>query len=283
MTPLKTFHSFIKELLKKPFSFWDKGIQENNLQNLQLAIQKSKTALENDNLKRTKAYTILNNLESLIFFDGRLNELVLLEDLAKLLLIYKATKLSANSKLLVDECIRNLTKVMPSVEEYYFSMEILEGRSKKMTEQNRGKSDLKIIQEIGVFYILEYTLYVLHKLSELPKEDKQKILYEGLKTKEGNFPSYIEFSESFRRELGYKLFDETLRNRLLKAFYDFEEILQTRDLTKVYPAFKRYNLELLHSFKDKGLKMFKAKILTPFGQEISMDKLISIVEGLKID
>jgi hypothetical protein len=65
-------------------------------------------------------------------------------------------------------------------------------------------------------------------------------------------------------------------------FFDFEEIFATNDISKICPAFKEFNIQLLKVFRNYGLETFKTIFLSPFGRNVPINNMIEIVEKMKI-
>ena len=151
-----------------------------------------------------------------------------------------------------------------------------------MTKLQQLEADRKTIKDVGVFYVLEYTLQVLWEFSKISVADKNKLLKQGLKTKAGNLPAYLPLEDTFRKELCHKFLDEKLRDQCLHAFYELEEVLYGEDMSAIGRALKAFNLALLRAFQSKGMQTYKAVAYAPFGNDLSISALIKAVEAVKL-
>lgn len=277
MTPLKVFSQIVQALAIKPLAFWPVAEQQHLLNQAQKAIGQLKQTLEVNELQDSNAYSLILNLEQAVGV-RELQEVTFIQNLDNLLEIYQLapTKLELEEQISQLEIIVHQTK--KKILEYHLALEALSQQGRKLTTEQKTQSDRETIEKIGFFYILEYTLYVLWQLPQLAEPEQKNIFYQGLKTKEANLPPYTFFADSFRREFCYKIYNEKLRRKLLEHFFAFEVIFRTGDLKRIRPAFKQFNLALLKSLAQQGIKTFRAAILTPFGSEVPIDQLISQVE-----
>lgn len=281
MSPLQIFFQTVKILTIKPFSFWPATHQKKLLQDLQSAVSRLVGLLENKELQSSLAYRILIIVQGSISKTA-IDEAVFIQYLDNLIDIYKQTPADGKMKNLLDELGTETKKAKLKILKYHISLESLNKKAKKMKEEEKIKSDQKIIQDVGIFYVLEYTLQVFFEFIHLSDSDKQKLLKKGLKTKAGNLPAYLLLEDSFRDDLCLRIFDSELRSKLLNAFYNFEEVLFTGNVKKIVPALKKFNLELLRDFKANGLSIFKAVVYAPFGNNMTIDLLIKKVEEIKV-
>lgn len=281
MTPLKTFRQVAKALAKQPAHFWSKQDQERLPKEVVVAIARLKKTLESKKLEDTIAYKTLLTLQSTIVA-GKIDELLFTQNLATLTDVYRQARAGEDTRELIEELSGVMVKAKQRTLEYYLVLEALRKKGKKMTADDQLKNDRKVIKDIGVFYVLEYTLQVLWEFSQITEADKKKLLTEGLKTKAGNLPAYLPLEDTFRKELCYKMYDEDLRDKLLHAFYEFEEVCYGDDMKAVGKALKEFNLALIATFKDKGMTKFKAVAYAPFGNDLTVEELIKKVEALKV-
>lgn len=275
-TPLHSFLDVSKVLAVKPLLFWSPDVQKKHLQSVAMAIQKLKGILEKKEMKDTHAYKALLYIEKNCSLT-RLNEVPFIQGLSALVDIYTHGLADEKTKKLIGELEKETTRAKKRILEYHLMLEALEKKSAKFSEEQKLKADLKTLQEVGIFYILEYTLQVLALWPRLNEKGKKGILHDGLSVKEGNLPAYLPLEDSFRKDLCLKIYDRELRTTLLHAFYDFEEVLFSEDLLKIGAALKTFNLALLEAFEKKGLTQFKALIYKPFGNNIPMSEVKSAI------
>lgn len=280
MSHLKIFLNFVQDLSVKPFSFWSQKKQVKELDSVALSITNLKGILEEKVLTETKGYRTLINLEK-ILHDKPFDEIEFVERFRNLLDIYKLSNDGRHKKTLesLDQVTREATNLLL---EYHISLEMLGKNGRNMDDKQKNNRDMETMQKVGVFYVLEYTVYLLWLIPQLKQSDIEKLFFEGLKTKDANLPPYDQFRKSFLTSLCYKIFDDNLRNDLLIVFYEFEETYNTKNIVKILPAFKAFNLKLLEILKKIGIKNFKTVLLSPFGKNIPIDALISKINEIKI-
>lgn len=280
MTPLHIFLKTAKALSQKPFAFWVPELQSASLNELQTAVTRLLDILKKKELQDTLAYKILiiiKNSTSKEIID----EVLFVQSLGNLVDVYRQAPSGEETKELLNVLDSNVKKAKEKLLKYHLTLEGLDKKGKKMKEEEKVKNDQKVIKDVGIFYVLEYTLQVLFEFTQISDEDKWKLLKEGLKVKAGNLPAYLPLEDSFRDDLCLRIFDSVLRNTLLSAFYNFEEVLYGGDIKKMGVALKQFNLELLRAFKDRGLLKFKAVVYAPFGNDMLIDELIKKVGSVE--
>ncbi|MBI4599654.1 hypothetical protein HY732_01910 [Candidatus Uhrbacteria bacterium] len=278
-TPLHIFLDTVHALGKRPFHFFDKKIQQTILSETRQACVRLKNTLVKQNLKDTHAYRVLEMIESSIL-PKEINEVMFIQALGNLIEVYQHGTLDAKTKKLVQELQSAVQSAKKGVLEYHLIIESVHKKGATMSEEQKRSADLNHLQNVGVFYVLEYTLQVLYEFSHLSDADKKKLLQEGLQTKAGSLPAYLPLEDTFRKDLCLKLHDSTLRERLLWAFYNFEEVLYAGNIKKIGSALKHFNSELLHAYEEKGLTTFKALLYKPFGSNVLLKDVIYLVEKI---
>ena len=281
MSPLHTFLTVAQALAKQPAHFWAKEDQERLPKEAEAAIARLKKTLENKKLEDTIAYKTLITLQGAIV-EGKIDELSFTQNLATLTDVYRQARAGEDTRELIEELSGVVIKAKQRTLEYHLALEALRKKGKKMTADDQLKNDRQVIKDIGVFYVLEYTLQVLYEFVYISEAEQKTLLTEGLKTKAGNLPAYLPLEDTFRKELCYKMFDEDLRDKLLHAFYEFEEVCYGEDMQAIGKALKEFNLALIKAFKDKGMTKFKAVAYAPFGNGLPVEQLIQQIEQLKI-
>lgn len=281
MTPLQVFLKIAQGLSKKPLSFWSPALQKESLRELQSAAARLIGILESKELQDTIAYKTLTTVQNSIFKET-IDEVLFVQSLGNLVDVYRQAPSREETLELLDVLDSSVKKAKEKLLKYHIALEGLVKRGKKMKEEEKTKSDQKVIQEVGLFYVLEYTLQVLFEFTQISDEDKWKLLKEGLQVKAGNLPAYLPLEDSFRDDLCLRIFDPEMRDKLLNVFYDFEEVLCNQDVKQIGAALKQFNLGLLRAFKGKGLSKFKAVAYAPFGNDLPIDELIQKVENVKM-
>ena len=279
MTPLKTFQETITLLAKKPFLFWDEETQNSILNKNKTNLSSILSQLEKKSLTETLVY---KSAKKTFDFIETFEELEFLQSLDNLIDMYLQSfdnKVKAQALSIKTD----LTRAKRNTLEYHLSLERIAQKIENMDEKEQHDADHKHLQNVGIFYVLEYTLQVLYEFTQISDEDKVKLLNTGLKTKAGNLPGYLPLEDSFRQELCLKIYNENLRKNLLLAFYEFEECLTAKiDLKKFGSALKTFNLRLLTAFENEGFEIFKALVYKPFGNDISLNEISSKINQLII-
>jgi len=281
MTPLEIFGIAARLLVKRPFAFLHSDVQASFLKEEKMAVYSLIKALEDKKLHATLVYKSVKAVHD-VFVAEDFDEVSFVQNLDNLVDIYS----KSSDKKLKKQAIEiksDVTKAKNCLLEYHILLEKLAENGAEMSEEQRDKNDLKHIQSVGIFYVLEYTLQVFYEFCHISDTDKKKLLTVGLKTNAGNLPGYLPLEDSFRHELCLKIFDENLRDKLLMAFYEFEDFITEKiDLKKFGIALKNFNLTLLQAFKEKGLKVFKALVYKPFGNNVDIEEVIKNIKNLKI-
>ncbi|KKQ27385.1 MAG: hypothetical protein US42_C0010G0032 [Candidatus Magasanikbacteria bacterium GW2011_GWC2_37_14] len=280
MTPLQTILETIQKLVTKPLDFY--GIQEQEiiLKNTLSAINSLKQALESKNLTTTHAHKAIKKTEMVLL--EKIDEVEFIQALGNVIDIYSNTPPpNIHVEELLEKINKIFTKTKTAIIEHHVLLEKLEDRTKKLSPEEQEKNDKETIQKIGIFYVLEYTLQVLHEFTCLDDNSKQKLLTTGLQTKAGNLPAYYPLENTFRKELCYKIFNPEIRHQLLAAFYKLEEDFYSEDLKKVFLALKEFNLNILETFSKFGLKKFQGMLYKPFGDSLPVSELIKKIKELK--
>ncbi len=281
MLPLQSFQYITTTLGKKPFEFWPETEQKKLVQYGVSATKELKQLLEESNLTNNYAYQSIIGIDPTLSEKG-LDEIPFFQHLSNLVGVYKASSLYLEHKKFLDQLEEQLKITKQKATEYHVALEELTIKGAAMSAEEKKEKDLEVLKQIGMFYILEYTIYVLSLFPTLDKEDRRKILYEGLQTSHANLPSYQSFSESFRRDLCLKILQTDLRKILLQIFFDFEEIWITNDIQKIVPSFKKLNIDLLQVLQSQEIQRFKTVFLSPFGKDIAIEDLILKIEAIEL-
>ncbi len=281
MSPLHIFLDVAKALAKQPVHFWPASNQKKLPSTAATAIAHLKKTLESNQLEDTIAYKTITALQNTIK-QNTIDELFFIQSLATLVEVYQQAPSDETTKNLLNELNATVVRAKKRILEYHLALEALRKKSKTMNPLELQQSDRQIIQNVGFFYVLEYTLQVFYEWPRLSAAQKEQLLKTGLQTPAGNLPAYLPLEDTFRNELCLKIFDEKLRNDLLHAFYKFEEILYNNDIIAIGAALKQFNKALLVAFQNKGITTFKATIYKPFGDDLPIAELIKKVEMVKV-
>ena len=281
MNILESFNFVVKNLIVKPFVFWPADVRNEMLDYVRIPIKALKSTSEKQDLKESHAYRVILAIE-LAVGGAEIKEVSFIQNLSNLLEVYRQAGNTPEYEEVIVDLQTNIELAKKNILEYHLGIEVADRESRKLSPEEIKNHDLKIIEKIGFFYILEYTLYVIHLLSTLGPEDGKKLFYLGLKTKEANLPPFTAFADSFRRDLCLKIYQSNLRTHLFEIFFQFEEVFKRGEFTEICMAFKQFNISLLKAFQGEGITMFKAIILTPFGSNVPIAELIEKIDKLGI-
>ncbi len=277
MTPLNAFQEIADSLGQKPLSFWPEKSRQHFIALATDAVKELKEQLEQDALTDSPAYACLLVLEQSIA-SGALDEKNFLQNLRNLLNVYSLAAGSDKDRKRVAEVNTSVIAAEQEITEYYMRLDMRRGWSETLSPEAQKKHDLETIQNVGIFYVLEYTLQVLFEFTRLTEKDREELVYRGLRTSAGNLPGLLPLVPSFRKELCLAILDEKIRAELLSVFYDFEEALRTEDMEWIGPALKKFNLSVIQAFSSAGLQTYQSVVYKPFGDTLPMKDLLQTVE-----
>lgn len=279
MTPLHTFLDVSTALSRRPFVFLETDKQEGLTTEARKAVTKVKTILVKDHLEQTQAFAQIAALEVALNAQP-FDEASFLQALRRLMAFYHQAKADEVTHELIVNVGTAVAEAESVISEHHIHLKQLVKKAEKMSPQEKNASDLRVMQEIGVFYVLEYTLQLLYEFTHQNDSDKWALLRQGLQTPAGNLPALLPLERTFRKELCYAVFDEGLRSALLIAFFALEDALATEKLPMITKGLKQFNLALLQAFQVKRLTKYHALIYMPFGNDIAVGELIKAIEML---
>lgn len=278
---LQVFHELASAFRRRPFVFLEPQEQGQLLMGTREAVATLKQRLEAKNLTESTAYTALTVMENALTAVP-IDEGALLTALRKVIAIHKLAKMDMEMQQFLDALGEELAAAEQQILEYTTALELLRDKAKGMTPEEQGEHDLQMIQERGVFYVLEYTLQVLFEFSHRGDEERKKLLTEGLQVEAANLPSLVFQLPSLRKELCYAILDDALRAECFRTFFTFEDVLASQDRRSIGEALKAFNIALLEAFERKGLQTFHALVLRPFGNDVSPHELLKNVKECRI-
>lgn len=278
---LATFRAVAQMFCRRPCAFWDAGTREQLLGGMREAVETLKGRLEGKNLTESTAYEAITAMEKALAAVP-LDEGTLLQALRKVITIHKLAKVDAETHQFLDALGEELAQAEQQILEYTTALELLHEKAEVMTPEEQRSYDVKMIQERGVFFVLEYTLQVLFEFAKRGDDERRKLLFEGLQVEGANLPSLVSQVSTLRRELCYAIIDDALRMALFHAFFALEDALATNDIRAIGEALKVFNVALLQTFEQKGLQTFHALVLAPFGNDLPPGELLNKLKECKI-
>lgn len=273
MSPLRIFRQITDALAQRPFEFWAADKQSSAIIDIRGAIEKLQSALSAKGLEEGLAYRQLVILHSAVE-ENHIDEVLLVQTLRSLLPMYRLSPLPPETTKLLDEAATSVNLAEASVLEYHLALETLQKKAEGMSEDERKKADLTMLNEMGMFYVLEYTLQMQYECSKRSDDERRKLIFEGLVVPAGNLPSLASQAGTLKRELCYGIMDAGLRKNLFQLFFSFEDALRKKDMTSILVGLHTFNVGLIGLLRQNGIEMFQGRLLTPYGNAISMEKLL---------
>ncbi len=283
ISPLQIFYKTAKYLEARPMDFWSAKLRQEVLSGVGESVNKLLSVLEKKYMQDTQAFRQLKALEGSLGND-KIDEVKFTQNLFNLVELYSLSPYKKDQEELIYETFTILGVARKKIIEYHLLLESLEKKSSELSPEEIDIADLDTLQKVGVFYVLEYTLQVLHEWPNLSVAGQKELLNQGLATNSGNLPAFLPLAESFRKEVCFKIYNNELRKESLTAFYEFEGFcsLSDVDIDSFGPALKKLNLQLLHLFKNHGLVIYKAMVYSTFGSDTPMDQVIEQVEQIQV-
>lgn len=275
MIPLDFLLNFSKLCADKPFFLLDSEQQKAFLKQIKEITFSLKAKLTAQNLQHTQAYRIINNMSEAA--QGKtLDEAKFADALGQLDSLY-----GASSKPDVLSKMKQMNVVVEKFRKRAFEQQLFE---EKIKNETAGLSplqikqhDLKMLQEVGSFYVWEYTLTIQQEMIKANQAGKKALLTTVLQTAAGNLPGLIPLMRSLRDEFAFKLYDKTLRFAVLKTFFDFQAILDGKNLAEIMKGLNQFNIRLLQIALKGGLTKFQAVFYKPYPNDtLNKDIIIQL-------
>lgn len=272
MIPLDFFTEISRICAQRPFALLSESEQTNYANKIKEVIGALKNRLEDRQLTKTHSYYIVSAMDQSLQSDP-LDEVRFAQALSQLSAIYGP---STPSDLL------NKVHVMHSfaqafrrqTEEFYFSEEGVLKKVLELKTDDINTHDLKILQEIGSFYIWEYTLILEQEMHKADEKGKRRLLSSGLSVAAGNLPGLTPLVASFRHELAFHIYNKEHRWEILRIFYDFEDILRTDDLLNILKGLREFHIRLLTVALQMGLTEFTGFIYKPYPDHTPLQAIL---------
>lgn len=253
---------FSKICAKRPFFVLSEHARRDYCDKLKNITENIIKQLENKNMQDTYAYRIIYSMQTAVV-DDPFNELKFASALEHLDELYVG-----NHDDVTEETIKKLNNFAVSFRkramEFYSHEAIIEKASKNMSKEEIINHDKKILQEVGSFYVWEYTLILEQELFNLDEKKQRELLEKGLTVKAGNLPGLFSLMNTLRNELAFNLYDRELRNRVLKTFFDFHDIIYRDKISDIIIGLKKFNLEIIRIAIAGGLEVFTGVIYKPY-------------------
>lgn len=278
MSPLAAFHRTAEALARRPFAFLPPEEQSLLAKDSADAIATLQAALTAKHLSEGLAFKQLKALR-LAVHDTTIDEVPFIQGLRALLAMYRLTTLPPATAQLLDAAAQSAVRAEEFILEYHLALEMLDAKARGMTEQERTAHQYDILRDMGMFYILEYTLQLQFEFEHRSVEECLQLITEGLKITGANLPSLLSCMPTFKKELCYMIMDPILRTQCLQMFFVLEDALSTNDLATIKSAICTFNCALIAILQRHGIETFQGRLLMPYGTNISMNNLLQAIAG----
>lgn len=265
------FINFLQEANKWPQSFWGHkfySAQKSFIRQL----DEIKFSFKE---KNTSAYKNIELLTTAL--NTELDEIKIAEALQNLSDIFSQSGKKDKKLELFSQLREKFLKRAQLFDNYREKREKL-----KLTEDQKNKFDQRLFANEGVFYCLEYYLAVYKKMSELKSTNEKENFFiaKEINLGFGNLPGLkADFTkDEVLEKFILLILDNIIRERLLISYYACKNLAleEKIDLTNFEVAFKKFIYYLLLAFQEKKVDKLSSKFFKPYGDQPSMQELISI-------
>ena len=272
MVPVDFFTEVAKACADRPFLLLPNENQASYLAEIKRVVVNLKTALEEKDLQKTHAYKIAQVMGQAVEGE-QLDEVRFAEALAQLDTLY-GPKTKPDFLAKVAEMDSFAERFKKRAHEFH----ILEDRIAKAVETLTPKQivehDQDTLKNIGLFYILEYTLILEQEILKVDATEQKKILNEGIQVEAGNLPGLLPLMKSMRQELAFQTYGTKARWNILRAFYDFDTILDTTDFTNIPAGLRKFNNDILKILVSGGVQLFSGVVYKPYPDNTPLTDII---------
>ncbi len=277
MIPLDFFTEFSQACDDRPFLLLEKEQQEKFVNKTREVTAKLKKALEDKKLQKSHAYQIVTSMGKAV--EGKdFDEVGFSSALAQLDTLYgPETKPDFLEK--VKEMDKFAERFKRRAHEFFVLEEKVKQASKDLTPEQIKAHDLEVLQNVGIFYVLEYTLILEQEMLKHDPEQQAQILEYGANVEAGNLPGLKPLIKSFYQEFAFNLYNKEVRWQVLKIFFDFQALLETNDIGKIMTGLRQLNLGLLKVCINGGLELFAGKIYKPFEKNTSLKDILEYLKA----
>lgn len=272
MVPVKFFTQFAQACADRPFLLLSKKQQVECLAEIKKIVSALHASLEQKQLQRTHAYKIVQVMGQAIE-NGNLDEARFAEALAQLDTLYGS---KTKPDFLAE--VKQLDTFAERFKKRAQEFQILENRIAQaitsLTQKQINEHDKKILNDIGLFYVLEYTLILEQEMREVDAAQQAHVLDHGIKVGSGNLPGLRPLMDSMRQEFAFQIYDTKLRWNILSIFYDFKTVLDTNDISSILSGLRAFNIELLRTFILGGVQNFTGVVYKPYPDNTPLTDII---------
>lgn len=275
------FVSAIYALHGRPYEFCDQAEQEQMVKRVLSALDGWEEIFLRRHLAGEKVYNDIVEMRACFSSGDLINEAAFATALARFMrratLAVKVGGEDWASKL------KTVEDFAAAAAEYHVAMEKIARDKTLLSHEQQQEKDKRLIADIGIFYILEYTIFIMANLPRMDENERRKAFFDGVTIGKNRLMPYKFYAQSFYRELCLKVLDDGLRRRLYDAFYDFDQVFMTANIVRICPAYRDFNARLIEAFRDFGVNEFKAVFLKIFRSDVvKMDDLLAYVKGVKV-
>jgi hypothetical protein len=247
--------------------------QKEYLHKLREITTKLKETLESKKLQKTHAYQIVLIMDQSVY-DDRLDESHFARALAELDTLY-----GPNTKPDFMAKVEYMDSFAEAFKKRAYEFHILEQRIseqvKNLTPEQMQAHDLEVMQNIGIFYVLEYTLVLQQELLKVNPQQQMHIIDHGIQVQAGNLPGLKPLMKSFYQEFAFNIYNQELRWDILRSFFDFQSILDKNEISAILKGLQKLNIGLLQVCLKGGLTYFTGHIYKPYPDNTAIQDIIN--------
>lgn len=274
--------SFIQDLLTKPFRLFPGEKQKEHREQLKNFIIHFSAYLYLKQLQDSPLKNVLNTLKNSCFKKQiKENEELLIVKAIKNFLEFYQDVNDRNLREQIKNLLSTTFDLYNLIKKYPVYLKLIEEHFQKLTQKEIIKSDQFLLKQAGLFYLLEYYLQMYFELTHAKSTKITEHLIEKDETKipKGTLMGlrFEMSSREFLTRLTYKIYDEKLREKLIKIFYTFNEQMQTKDYPKLIEYFQDFIREFLQIFKSQNIKKTSSIIYNPYGHEPTIEILLKLI------
>ncbi len=272
MIPIDFFTQLSKACSKRPFLLLEKVDQKVYLEKIKKIVTTLKNNLEKKQLQKSHAYKLVKSMENSVTIES-LDEFHFAKALAQLDTLY-GQKTDPQFYKKVKTMDSFAEKFYKRAQEFYILEKRIDDEKSKLNDDEINKHDLKMLHEIGFFYVLEFTLLLEQELKKANKDKQRVIIEQGISVEQGNLPGLKPLMASFCRELAFNIYQDQVRWDVLKAFYDYNSLLENDDIEQQIKGLSHFHIAILNTMIKAGLESFTGLIYKPYPDNTLLKDII---------
>ncbi|NQV13333.1 MAG: hypothetical protein HQ530_03460 [Parcubacteria group bacterium] len=194
----------------------------------------------------------------------------------------------AEHRELISDYIRDAKEFYRRAQMSGFHRQSRENLKKSLAPDEQAEHDLRLFQQEGMMYCLEYYLTIYKAIQDVTTEDEKRWYIESqeIDLGFGNVPGlWIDFSrDEVLDKFIYKILDKDIRRRLTEAYFyakigvmkvkmecdqtgNCQAVYSNITVNEVIKAFKKLVKTLLGTFQEVGIEQLSSVFFAPYGKK----------------